>query len=146
MNPITDLYAKSTDNGGTLLIEHLRQVASVADRIAEALNLDRQLIKFGGLLHDIGKAHPDFQKKLVNHNEKDFGIPFRHEIASLFFLPLFPKKDWGVLIDMIVAHHRSISQDVRNQGILDLENTEGIDELLKDIVNLGKNGLQRLLR
>ncbi|MGA7719938.1 MAG: CRISPR-associated helicase Cas3' [Ignavibacteriaceae bacterium] len=131
MNPITDLYAKSTDNGGTLLIEHLRQVASVADRIAEALNLDRQLIKFGGLLHDIGKAHPDFQKKLVNHNEKDFGIPFRHEIASLFFLPLFPKKDWGVLIDMIVAHHRSISQDVRNQGILDLENTEGIDEIFK---------------
>jgi CRISPR-associated endonuclease/helicase Cas3 len=131
MNPITDIYAKSSDNGGTLLIDHLRQVASVTDKIAEVLNLDRKLVKSGGLLHDIGKTHPDFQRKLANHGGKEYGIPFRHEIASLLFLSLFPKKDWDALIDMIVAHHRSIRQDVRNQGILDLENIEGLDEIFE---------------
>ncbi|MBU2471790.1 MAG: CRISPR-associated helicase Cas3' [Bacteroidetes bacterium] len=129
MNPLTDLYAKSSNNGGTILIEHLQQVASVTEKIAETLNLDKQLARLGGLLHDIGKAHPDFQKKLANNRQIEFGIPLRHEFSSLLFLPLFHKKDWDALIDMIVAHHRSIKQDVRGQGILDLENTEGLEEI-----------------
>jgi CRISPR-associated endonuclease/helicase Cas3 len=122
------IYAKSINNGGTLLIDHLRQVASVAERFSEVLRIDKQLARTGGILHDIGKTHPDFQKKLLNHQDKDYGIPFRHEIASLLFLPLFPRKDWDVLIDMIIAHHRSIKQDVREQGILDLENIEGMED------------------
>lgn len=128
MNPLTDIYAKSLNNGGTTLREHLVQVAEVAERIADAVKLEKRLARLGALLHDIGKAHPDFQKKLKNNKGVDFGIPFRHEIASLLFLPLFPKNDWDKLIDMIAAHHRSIKQDVREQGLLDLENKEGLEE------------------
>lgn len=131
MNPLTDIYAKSPENGGTLLVEHLLQVASVSERIAEAANLDKRLARSGGLLHDIGKAHPDFQKKLTGRGSDDGRITFRHEIASLFFLPLFPKRNWTALVDMIVAHHRSVSHDAREQGILDLENKEGEEEVLE---------------
>jgi CRISPR-associated endonuclease/helicase Cas3 len=129
MNPLTDIYAKSSNNGGTTLTEHLLQVASVAEKIAEALDHDKRIARLGGLLHDIGKAHPDFQKKLSGHRYIEFGIPLRHEISSLLFLPLFPQKDWNALIDMIVAHHRSIRHDVREQGLLDLEDMEGLEEI-----------------
>ncbi len=131
MNPLQDIYAKSMNNGGTLLADHLRHVAAVAERVAEAAGLDKRLARLGGYLHDIGKAHPDFQRKLTNNRNDNFGITFRHEIASLLFLPLFPKEDWNILVDMIVAHHRSIRQDARDQGILDLENIEGSDEVFE---------------
>ncbi|MFH0990836.1 MAG: CRISPR-associated helicase Cas3' [bacterium] len=131
MNPLQDIYAKSVNNGGTLLTDHLRHVASVAERVAESAGLDKRLARLGGLLHDVGKSHPDFQRKLKNNRNDNFGITFRHEIASLLFLPLFPQKDWNALVDMIVAHHRSIRQDAREQGILDLENIEGSDEIFE---------------
>jgi CRISPR-associated endonuclease/helicase Cas3 len=44
----------------------------------------------------------------------------RHEISSLLFLPLFPEAEWPVLIDMIVAHHKSVQQDRSMRGLLDL--------------------------
>lgn len=131
MNPLTDIYAKSWNNGRTLLIDHLLQVAAVAEIIAEHLKLDKKLARLGGLLHDIGKAHPDFQKKLTNGNTREFGIVLRHEFSSLLFLPLFPKEDWNALIDMIVAHHRSLRQDNRKQGLLDMEDIEGMENVFE---------------
>ncbi len=128
MNPLQDIYAKSQNNGGITLVEHLRHVALVSEKIAGAIGLDKELARTGGLLHDIGKAHPDFQKKLSNGKQRDFGIPLRHEISSILFLPLIPREHWDVTIDMIVAHHRSLKQDNREQGILDLENIEGLEE------------------
>ncbi|MCG8603725.1 CRISPR-associated endonuclease Cas3'', partial [bacterium] len=89
MNPLTDILAKSEKNGGTPLYDHLRHVALVAVKIAEASGIDPTIVKLGGFLHDIGKTHPDFQLRLRQRVD-DFDIPFRHEIASLFFLPLLP--------------------------------------------------------
>lgn len=131
MNPSTDIYAKSRNNGGTLLLDHLLHVAAVAEIIAGQLGLDKTLARLGGLLHDIGKAHPDFQKKLTNGNVREFGIALRHEFSSLLFLPLFPRVDWDILIDMIVAHHRSLRQDNREQGLLDMENMEGLENVFE---------------
>jgi CRISPR-associated endonuclease/helicase Cas3 len=131
MNPLTDIYAKSLNNGGTLLLDHLMQVGAVAEIIAEQLQLNKRLAKLGGLIHDIGKAHPDFQKKLTHGKTKEFGILLRHELSSLLFLPLFPKEDWNALIDMVVAHHRSLRQDNREQGLLDMENMEGIENVFE---------------
>src|SRR5581483_3638214 len=45
------------------------------------------------------------------------------EIASLFFLSLIDEADQPAIIDMIVAHHKSIYQDAGSMGILDLEDT-----------------------
>ncbi|MCW5896730.1 MAG: CRISPR-associated helicase Cas3' [Bacteroidetes bacterium] len=126
-----ELLAKSEKNGGTTLLNHLKQVAAVAERIAEAASMDNRMARLGGYLHDIGKAHPYFQRKLQNSVRDEFSIPFRHEIASLFFLPLFSHEEWIPLVDMIIAHHRSIRQDAREQGILDLDNLEGSEAVFE---------------
>src|SRR5690606_18715010 len=61
--------------------------------------------------------------------------PYRHELASLFFLPLADMQYWPILIEMIVAHHRSIKDDARRQGVLDLDDdydTQLVDIHLQD--------------
>jgi len=119
VNALKDILAKSPKNGGTPLVDHLRHVGVVAERIAKAVGLDPHLARVGGFLHDIGKAHPDFQQKLLRRSD-DHDIPFRHEFASLLFLPLFQESEWAPLVDMIVAHHRSIRKGKKSQGLLDL--------------------------
>lgn len=104
----------------TPLIKHLHDVASVASVIADYLNLDRNIAYKGGCLHDIGKCSPLFQKSLGG-NHSPFDPPFRHEIASLFFLSLFPQCERIPLIEMTVAHHKSIRNDKSLRGILDFD-------------------------
>lgn len=118
---ITKLLAKGKPDY-TALQDHLYHVSLTAVRIAEEYEIDRQLAKEGAILHDLGKGSPLFQRVLVsNYRPNPTEKPFRHEIASLLFLPLFPKDRWPDLIDMVVAHHKSIESDVRHRGILDLE-------------------------
>jgi CRISPR-associated endonuclease/helicase Cas3 len=58
-------------------------------------------------------------------------IAFRHEIASILFLPLFPITQWEALTDMVIAHHRSPCFDARKQGICDLVEIEGEDRVFE---------------
>ncbi|HDS11575.1 MAG TPA: CRISPR-associated endonuclease Cas3'', partial [Candidatus Wirthbacteria bacterium] len=132
MNTHPDILAKSEQYGKVTLYEHLAQVALVAEKIALEINLDTQIAKHGALLHDIGKTHPLFQmslKETTNTRSKSLIKSFyadihdfhpRHELSSLCFLSLFPEKEWPQLIDMVVAHHKSIHNDKRKRGILDL--------------------------
>ena len=128
MNPHNEILAKSKQNGGTTLFEHLTHVALVAEKFAIEINVNQQIAKRGAYLHDIGKVHPVFQNRLCGKYDNT-KIDFRHEIASILFLPLFPKEHWTQLIDMVIAHHRSPSKDLRDQGIIDLINLEGEDEV-----------------
>jgi CRISPR-associated endonuclease/helicase Cas3 len=110
------------------LKEHLLSVKKYAECAAIYYGLNKNIAIQGALLHDIGKTSPLFQRKL----KKDYypspqEMNFRHEIASLFFLPLFDENIRTQLIDMIVAHHKSIYKDGRELGILDLENYYGDD-------------------
>lgn len=103
----------------TPLVIHLQQVAVVAERIAIGTGSDNVWAYYGAILHDIGKAHPEFQRRLGE--EYHMGdLPFRHEISSCLFLSLFPEEIQTVLIDMVIAHHKSIRKDAREKGILDL--------------------------
>lgn len=117
-----DLLAKSPQNGGVTLIDHTEHVLAAAKKLAQYLGLDeegRAAVQWAALLHDMGKASPVFQERLDSKRgwlEPDY----RHEIGSLFFLPLVPEKLRGRVIDMIVAHHRSTKGDAHKQGILDL--------------------------
>lgn len=104
------LFAKSAPEW-TPLEEHLKHVACATVAFARHLNMDEQLAYHGAILHDIGKAHPVFQKRLKGSRTK----VFRHEIASLFFLSSFPQDEQTTLIEMVVGHHKSI----RTPGIRD---------------------------
>ncbi|HCI55471.1 MAG TPA: CRISPR-associated helicase/endonuclease Cas3 [Bacteroidales bacterium] len=121
MNNYNHILAKSESNGGIPLKEHTMSVAKYADLGALYFGLDREIARYGAFLHDIGKASQLFQNKLKKgYYPSPQEMNFRHEIASLFFLPLINKNIWPQVIDMIVAHHKSIYKDGRGLGILDL--------------------------
>ena len=115
------ILAKHEDFGGMPLTQHFKDVADAAVVIAKHVGLDPDLAFKGAILHDIGKVSPLFQKTLKHDYIQQPDFTFRHEIASLFFISLFPVEEWPAIIDMIVAHHKSIYHDVREKGILDLD-------------------------
>lgn len=109
----------------TSLKDHLRYVEMAAVRFARYLHMDEEIAFHGAILHDIGKAHPVFQKMLRG---KKPGIVFRHEIASLFFLPLFDKACHPQLIEMVIGHHKSVKHDIGEKGLLDLIHADDIED------------------
>lgn len=120
--------AKSAQRGSVplTLLDHTRQVKAAAEAIAAHLGYEVRLAGLGAALHDLGKAHPHFQAKIYGEEvplHEQF--PHRHELSSLGFLPLFDRADWPALVDMVVAHHKSIRQDARERGILDLQRLGG---------------------
>ncbi len=116
---MTPLFAKSGPEW-TPLKDHLRHVANASIAFARHLGMDQQLAFKGAILHDIGKAHPRFQKRL---KEKDINTNvLRHEISSLLFLSAFPEEEHSALLEMVVGHHKSVARDTGSKGLLDLEN------------------------
>lgn len=117
-----EIYAKSAPDWTPLPV-HLQHVAMTTKRFAGYLAMDESVAWNGAILHDIGKAHPFFQDRLKGKDRRD--KVFRHEIASLFFLSAFPQEQRDVLIEMVVAHHKSVKKDIGEKGLLDLdENSE----------------------
>ena len=102
----------------TTLYEHLLLVSNAVVKIAEYTGQDKEIARLGAILHDIGKASTVFQQRLESKKRPD--TPFRHEIASCFFLSLFDESMHPALIEMVIAHHKSIRLDAGNKGILDL--------------------------
>jgi CRISPR-associated endonuclease/helicase Cas3 len=116
-----ELLAKSAPES-TTLFDHLQHVGIVAKAFAKYLNMDQELAYKGAILHDIGKAHHEFQKR-VREKSRPSRV-FRHEISSLLFISLFPESGRSPLIDMIVGHHKSTKDDSGKKGLLDLEEEE----------------------
>ena len=102
MNKHLEIKAKGKPEW-TSLYDHLFHVKIATEKFASFTGHNIELAKLGAIFHDIGKTHPVFQKRLkINEREP----PFRHEIASLFFLPLI-KNEWqDTIVEMIIAHHK----------------------------------------
>jgi len=120
MNGFDHILAKGDKNGNTPLIQHLLDVSQLAEVVAQNLGLDPSIARRGAILHDIGKASSLFQQTLSKSFQRPPGFVFRHEIASLFFISLLNEDEKYPIIDMIVAHHKSIYQDAGGKGILDM--------------------------
>ncbi len=142
MQSVDDILAKSVTYGELSLPDHTKQVASVIEYFAKNFEFDFNpgLAIKGAILHDLGKAHPYFRKKMEKIKasslieEREYAYVHRHELSSLAFLPAFPKNEWNILIDMVVAHHKSIINDPKRRGILDLDSQyrDWLDNHLKD--------------
>lgn len=132
MKPLHEILAKSVNYGGLTLLEHTQQVTEAITLFAEkyTFDFDIEMCRKGAILHDLGKAHPHFQRKIAQVNgaslaeNREWDYPHRHEISSLAFLPCFPKSDWNTLIDLVIGHHKSIENDPSERGILDLINND----------------------
>lgn len=113
------LFAKSAPEW-TSLRDHLQHVSFASIAFAKYLKMDQDLALKGALLHDIGKAHPEFQKRLqpIYRSSK----VFRHEVTSLLFISVFPESDHSALIEMVAGHHKSVKKDAGDRGLLDLDN------------------------
>lgn len=102
----------------TTLYEHLLLVSNVIEKVAKYAGIDKGIARKGAILHDIGKASTVFQKRLTTNKRPN--TPFRHEIASCFFISLFAEAERPALIEMTIAHHKSVYLDAGKKGILDL--------------------------
>lgn len=115
------ILAKHEDSGGMPLTTHLKSVADAAVVIARHFGLDEDIARKGAILHDIGKVSPLFQSTLKHGYVRQPGFCFRHEIASILFLSLFAENEKNAILDMIIAHHKSLKNDVAEKGFLDLD-------------------------
>ena len=128
MKTTRPILAKSAQRGSPALtlLDHTRQVRAAAEAVAAHLGYEVRLAGLGAALHDLGKAHPHFQARIYGEElPVQAQFPHRHELSSLGFLPLFDRADWPALVDMVVAHHKSIRHDARERGILDLQRLGG---------------------
>jgi CRISPR-associated endonuclease/helicase Cas3 len=114
-----NLLAKSAPEF-TPLKDHLLHVSYAAKAFGKYLKMNESVAFNGAILHDIGKAHPEFQKRVKGNGRN--GKVFRHEISSLLFLSVFSEEDYPALLDMVIAHHKSAKNDAGDKGLLDLEN------------------------
>lgn len=145
MNDFDEILAKHEQEGGQSLLQHLEYVALVAVEIARHTGLNPEIARKGSILHDIGKVSSSFQQTLKMGYSRPPGFIFRHEIASLFFLSLLKDEEKSAVIEMIVAHHKSVYQDIAGKGLLDLDenlsnnfaiHAKGFDEWSETALNL----------
>lgn len=115
------ILAKHEDCGGMPLTTHLKSVADAAVVIARHSGLNEDIARKGAILHDIGKVSPLFQNTLKHGYVRQPGFCFRHEIASILLLSLFAENERNAILDMIIAHHKSLKNDVGEKGFLDLD-------------------------
>lgn len=154
MKNLAEILAKSKDYGGTTLLEHTHHVVLAIEKFSEkyAFNFNQELVRKGAVLHDLGKAHPHFQRKIQKINrislreKRKWEFIHRHELSSLGFLSAFPENEWPTLIDLVVAHHKSMEGDAGEKGILDLDDrfSDWIDKHLLEWEEWSRYGLQIL--
>lgn len=101
------LLGDKCSHPGKLLIDHLRNVATFAKKLADkqGLEIDEKLLIAIALTHDIGKAHPKFQKYL---HGKGNGV--NHAKPSAWFTYSLTGNFWAA--EVVCRHHTHLRNDV----------------------------------
>ena len=146
-------YAKS--DGETTLQMHTNHVVTAASNLIKRLSFTYEERSFWldkitrcAVLHDLGKIHQEFQKRLKGDKN---AYPIRHEIISLWFCVNFLELPTDELF-AIATHHKGII-DQYSKGRLEInvltKYLEHLYELQKDLLTkdtLGKwlnlNGIE----
>ena len=78
-------------SNGLDLSSHTHSVMNSAYIINDmgGFGLDKQILKYASILHDLGKANPLFQSNMETNN---FDKVCRHEISSILFINAVPEK------------------------------------------------------
>jgi len=106
------LYAHTPNEDGEwdYLYVHLREVARMAHRFADAFG-DGNLGYLLGLAHDLGKAHPDFQRYIVAQarDEQSESTPHAWAGAALFSAQR-DSVPWAEICMPIASHHSGLGE------------------------------------
>lgn len=112
-------FAKS--DGETTLQMHTEHVITAGENLLSSLPLSDTERKYWSnkllrcaVLHDLGKIHSDFQKKLIGEKSE----PIRHEIISLWFCENFLDLPMDELF-AIATHHKGIYSKEAGKGRLE---------------------------
>ena len=107
---IEELKKVKAKSDGTTLLEHTCAVIETGLNLLQSLPLSKErksIIKQhfiqAAILHDLGKVHPLFQKRLMG----DRNASIRHELVSLWFAAIFLEVDNAVLF-AIATHHKGV--------------------------------------
>lgn len=137
--------AKST---GLSLIDHTNDVRQAGRKLVETLsltNVERKIwfdkIERVAVLHDLGKIHSEFQKKLKPINKKVETLPIRHEVFSLWFCENFLNLTDDELF-AIATHHKGVRTDkVENKRLTKMQ----LDTHFVQLFELEKEHFSKLL-
>ena len=123
-------YIKSKSSGLDLFA-HINSVMDTLFTLNEKLKLglDNNVLRYCAILHDLGKAHPQFQYNMEHNN---FDKVCRHEIASIFFNKIVPEDIRDIVTYVVLSHHKSIDKN-EERGFEKLwENNEVVNHYVDD--------------
>jgi len=110
-----------------LLIDHLRNVTEFAKKLAanQGLQVDNNLLSAITLTHDIGKAHPKFQKML---DGKGSGV--KHAKPSAWFTLSITDSIWAA--EIVCRHHTNLRN--LDDMIADWANDYSFNEVMNKLL------------
>ena len=86
--------------------------SSISINNVASYGLDNNILKWFGIIHDLGKANPLFQSNMEGiTSAKD--ICCRHEISSVLFIDVVPENIRDIVALLVLSHHKSLAYDER---------------------------------